>query len=125
MGEIWAFGSDIDSVVMPGQRMLSAISQSQQAVANNIANVNTPGYQAQRPNFQAMLESVDSPFETALSVKMGGGSEAMSLLNPPAGKVNLQQELMSMQDNVLKYNLVTTHLSKVLARLKEVAQVGR
>jgi flagellar basal-body rod protein FlgB len=72
----------------------------QRAIANNIANVNTPGYTAQRVSFEDAL---------AESVRSGSGVTTATLqrsLEPTdleGNNVNLDTETLSNIDTVLRY----------------------
>lgn len=118
------FGIRVDEIIAPGKHMLGALTQTQQATSNNIANVNTPGYKAQHPDFVSLIEQGNSPFETKLSMNMGP-SQAPSLFMPDTGKVDLQMEIMAAQDNLMRFGIVTQHLTKVFTRLKEANNIGR
>ena len=79
---------------------LDGLSARQRAIANNIANVNTPGYHAQRVSFEDAL---------AESVKQGSGAVAPTTresLDPTrldGNNVNLDTETVSNIDTVLRY----------------------
>ncbi|NJC21212.1 flagellar basal-body rod protein FlgB [Arthrobacter pigmenti] len=79
---------------------LDALSLRQRAIANNIANVNTPGFQAQRVSFEDVL---------ARSVANGDGVVKASMdrsLEPTrlnGSNVNLDTETLSNIDTVLRY----------------------
>lgn len=81
---------------------LDGLSQRQRAIADNIANVNTPGYHAQRVAFEAAL---------AASVQAGDGRAAAttSLSAEPTrlngNNVNLDTETLSSVDTNLRYQL--------------------
>jgi flagellar basal-body rod protein FlgB len=72
----------------------------QRAIANNIANVNTPGYTAQRVSFEDAL---------AESVRSGSGATTALIqrsLEPTdlqGNNVNLDTETLSNIDTVLRY----------------------
>ncbi|MBD8044731.1 flagellar biosynthesis protein FlgB [Arthrobacter sp. Sa2BUA2] len=83
------------------QSALNGLSLRQRAIANNIANVNTPGYHAQRVSFEDAL---------AKSVKAGSASftEASTArsLEPTrldGSNVNLDTETLSNIDTVLRF----------------------
>ncbi|QYF74655.1 flagellar basal body protein [Cryobacterium sp. PAMC25264] len=79
---------------------LDGLALRQRTIANNIANVNTPGYHAQRVSF-----------ETALAASVAGGdghasaSTARSLepTRLDGNNVNLDTETVSNIDTVLRY----------------------
>ncbi len=83
---------------------LDGLAARQRAVANNIANVNTPGYQAQRVSFEDAL---------AASVARGDGradvSTARSLepTREDGSNVNLDTETLSNIDTVLRYQFAS------------------
>jgi flagellar basal-body rod protein FlgB len=79
---------------------LDGLALRQRTIANNIANVNTPGYQAQRVSFEDAL---------AASVQAGDGHTAAATarsLEPTrldGNNVNLDTETVSNIDTVLRY----------------------
>ncbi|TJY71506.1 flagellar biosynthesis protein FlgB [Arthrobacter sp. CAU 1506] len=82
------------------QSALDGLAMRQRAIANNIANVNTPGYHAQRVQFEEAL---------AKSVARGDGSASASMdrsLEPTrldGSNVNLDTETLSNIETVLRY----------------------
>lgn len=82
------------------QSALDGLSLRQRVTANNIANVNTPGYHAQRVSFEDAL---------ARSVSNGDGSAAATTdrsLEPTrlnGSNVNIDTETLSNIDTVLRY----------------------
>jgi flagellar basal-body rod protein FlgB len=79
---------------------LDGLAMRQRAIAQNIANVNTPNYQAQRVQFEAAL---------ARSVQSGDGNVVATMaksLEPTkldGNNVNLDTETLSNVDTVLRY----------------------
>ncbi|HEV7848755.1 MAG TPA: flagellar basal body protein [Mycetocola sp.] len=79
---------------------LDGLALRQRAIANNIANVNTPGYTAQRVSFEDAL---------AASVRDGSGATTATVqrsLEPTdlqGNNVNLDTETLSNIDTVLRY----------------------
>ena len=94
---------------------LDGLSQRQQAIADNIANVNTPGYHAKRVQFENAL---------AASVAAGDGnvkattavSEEPTQLN--GNNVNLDTETLSNVDTVLRYQFASQALSSEYTGLR-------
>ncbi len=76
----------------------------QRVIANNIANINTPGYHAQRVEFENAL---------AASVKSGSGQVAPTVarsLEPTrldGSNVNLDTETLSNIDTVLRFQFAS------------------
>ncbi|MDB5937273.1 MAG: flagellar biosynthesis protein FlgB [Massilia sp.] len=83
---------------------LDGLALRQRAIANNIANVNTPNYHAKRVSFELAL---------AQSVAAGDGHTAAttaSSLEPTqlnGNNVNLDTETLSNVDTVLRYQFAT------------------
>ena len=79
---------------------LDGLALRQRTIANNIANVNTPNYHAQRVSFEKAL---------AQSVSAGSGTVAASTArsmdptNVNGNNVNLDTETLSNIDTVLRY----------------------
>jgi flagellar basal-body rod protein FlgB len=79
---------------------LDGLAARQRAVANNIANVNTPGYRAQRVSFEDAL---------AKSVAQGDGAtrattaRSLEPTRQDGSNVNLDTETLSNIDTVLRY----------------------
>jgi flagellar basal-body rod protein FlgB len=120
-------GVNIDASISPLGNALSGLTKMQQATADNIANVNTPGYKAKRPELANVLGLSDNPYETSLAQRMGS-SQLSSLLQTPDntdGKVNVQQEFLAMQKNLLMFNLVSKRLTTIITNLKASGNVGR
>ncbi|PFG30612.1 flagellar basal body rod protein FlgB [Paramicrobacterium agarici] len=83
---------------------LDGLSMRQRAIADNIANINTPGYHAKRVQFEE---------ELAASVADGNGSVTASVgesLEPTrldGNNVNLDTETLSNIDTVLRYQFAS------------------
>lgn len=83
---------------------LDGLALRQRSIANNIANVNTPGYHARRVEFESAL---------AKSVAEGNGQVTASTsasLEPTrldGSNVNLDTETLSNIDTVLRYQFAT------------------
>jgi flagellar basal-body rod protein FlgB len=83
---------------------LDGLALRQRAIANNIANVNTPNYHAKRVSFEDAL---------AKSVTAGDGHAAATTATslepaqPNGNNVNLDTETLSNVDTVLRYQFAT------------------
>ncbi|MGV9768950.1 flagellar basal body rod protein FlgB [Microbacterium sp. NPDC003461] len=83
---------------------LDGLSQRQRAIADNIANVNTPGYHAKRVQFEDAL---------ARSVAEGSGvaeattAESLEPTRLNGNNVNLDTETLSNIDTVLRYQFAS------------------
>ncbi|ARC55696.1 Flagellar basal body rod protein FlgB [Frondihabitans sp. 762G35] len=96
---------------------LDGLSMRQKAIANNIANINTPGYTAERVSFEDAL---------AASVDAGNGSAAPSMsrsMEPTredGNNVNLDTETLSNTTTVLQYQFATQAENNVLTSVRAV-----
>lgn len=94
---------------------LNALSLRQRAIANNIANVNTPGYQARRVDFESAL---------AASISQGSGEAVASTnrsLEPTrldGSNVNLDTETLSNVDTLLRYQFATQAASGTFSSIR-------
>jgi flagellar basal-body rod protein FlgB len=97
------------------QFALDSVVQQQQTIANNIANVDTPGYQADQVTFESSL---------ANAVASGGEATAESV---PEGlssgtngnNVSLPTEMTLMQENDLQNQTVVNSLDDQFALLSD------
>lgn len=98
------------------EHALDMRSTNQRVIAANLANINTPGYQAQRMDFAASmaraLDDVDHP-------------EIIGPTGDPAGSldgnnVDLEGELAAMNRNKTMYSLTAQILA---ARLRQITTI--
>jgi len=88
---------------------LDAASLNHQAIANNIANVNTPGYAPARVNFEAQLDSIRQTLSEGGRVQanmLSGIQPVMERAQPlPAGDhtANLDMETAQLAENTVHY----------------------
>ena len=100
---------------------LDGLSLRQRAIADNIANVNTPGYHAQRVQFEEAL---------AASVQAGDGHAAASTsisVEPTrtnGNNVNLDTETLSNVDTVLRFQFASQALNTQFAGLRSALRTS-
>jgi flagellar basal-body rod protein FlgB len=98
---------------------LSGLSARQKAIANNIANIETPGYQAQKVKFEDALASAvaggDSPAGVAPSTAL---SLEPTRLN--GSNVNLDEETLSQEDTSMRYQLAIRAMNSQYDQLRTV-----
>lgn len=83
---------------------LDGLSQRQRAIADNIANVNTPNYHAKRVLFEdALAESVAE----GSGVVAATVAESLEPTRLDGSNVNLDTETLSNIDTVLRYQFAT------------------
>jgi flagellar basal-body rod protein FlgB len=88
---------------------LSGLAQRQRVTADNIANVNTPGFLAGRVDFESSLAASLRNGETP---QINGGTVARSLepTNTNGNNVNLDAETLIATETGLRYQLALNAL---------------
>lgn len=126
------------------ERSLDALSMRHSAVANNIANVNTPGHQKMEVNFEealidAVARSTPKPLDGEESfmdgmeitsphpsvmlswqpslTKVGNGAQRLD-----GNGTAVETEMSGMAYNAVKYNALVSVVAKEFQLLKSVAQ---
>jgi flagellar basal-body rod protein FlgB len=111
-----------DNATMTLHRALDALNQRQQAIASNVANLETPGYIAREVSFEASLRSaarIGSPEDADVSVSK---SLAPTRLN--GNNVNIDMELLAGSETALQQQLVVQGLNAKYQMLR-TAITGR
>jgi flagellar basal-body rod protein FlgB len=88
---------------------LSGLAERSRVTADNIANINTPGFLAGRTDFESALKNSLSSGETPT---ISGGSVARSLepTNTNGNNVNLDDETVIATETGLRYQLALNAL---------------
>jgi flagellar basal-body rod protein FlgB len=108
---------------LAAKKTLDAVAVRQEAIANNIANLETPGYKRVdlSPNFRAELDracaSGDAKQIAALKPSLAVDSSAVA--NSRDGNtVSLENEMMQLSQNAMTHTLETQMVSSMLMRIK-------
>ena len=119
---------------------LDGLAQRQQVHAENLANVDTPGYRARAVNFEGELSSAmaqaqahgaeSSMFAAAPGI---GSSSANDARNGAAfsvsrtnGPVDRQAEVHAMMNDNIRYRVLTQQVTNRLSELRSVlSEMGR
>lgn len=120
------------------EKALNAASLRQQVISNNIANINTAGYQGQTVSFEGHLrEALDAEAGNAEENPVAGavdpefangdtGGWTKASLRPQVeaqdGKLNINNEMSSLAKNQIMYNALATKISGVYGALKWVVE---
>lgn len=83
---------------------LNGLSLRQRAIADNIANINTPDYHAKRVQFEAALADSIAAGDGGASATVGTSLEPTRL---NGNNVNLDTETLSSIDTMLRYQFAT------------------
>ena len=97
---------------------VAGLSARQNAIANNIANIETPGYKARKVEFEGALQGAiaqgQSPDSVAPSTET---SLEPSQLN--GNNVNLDEETLSHIDTTMRYQLTLRALDSKYGMLRD------
>ena len=118
-----------DPNYLAGKKTLDAIALRQEAIATNIANLETPGYRRVdlAPTFQAELEraSAAGDVRQLSALKPTLASDATAVPNSRDGNtVNLETEMLHLNQNTLAHAVETQLVSAQLLKLR-LAITGR
>jgi flagellar basal-body rod protein FlgB len=83
---------------------LSGLSARQRVIADNIANINTPGYRAGRVEFEDALRSaIADGDDAAVTPEV---ARSLEPARPDGNNVNLDEETLDNVDTGLRYSLM-------------------
>ncbi len=97
---------------------VAGLSARQAAIANNIANIETPGYQARKVEFEEALASAVKRGDSPAGVR----PNVTSSLEPTrlnGSNVNLDEETLSHIDTTMRYQLTMRALDGKYSMLRE------
>jgi flagellar basal-body rod protein FlgB len=108
---------------LSAKKTLDAVALRQEAINNNLANLETPGYKRVdlAPSFEQQLERASSSNDaqqlSSLTPSLAVDTTAKSM-SKDGNTVNLEQELTRMNQNAMTHSLETQMVSKMLAKLR-------
>ena len=97
---------------------VTGLSARQSAIANNIANVETPGYKARKVKFEEALQGAVAHGESPSGVT----PSVQSSLEPTrlnGNNVNLDEETLSHIDTTMRYQLTLRALDSKYGLLRD------
>ncbi|MEK7440342.1 MAG: flagellar basal body rod protein FlgB [Chloroflexota bacterium] len=129
--------NDITTQVL--QNALSGLNKRQQVIGHNIANAETPGYQALAVNFENQLQRaltvnqnptlertdalhLATPAPRALGAQVDARQNSSMRLD--GNNVDIDLEMSQLAETSIQYQSLTQLVSKKLALLKSIA-IGR
>lgn len=123
------------------QKGLDASSLKQQVIANNVANINTPGYKKQDVSFEDEFKrAIDNKYDASMLQTdprhLPGGSSLDSVgitVNTMGGtsmrydgnNVDIDEEMSELAENNIRFNALAQLMSGRLSSLKTVINGGR
>lgn len=102
-------GAISDSVTAALHSAINGLDARQRVIASNIANVETPGYQARTVNFEDSLRAAIAGGEPSSASYSVSASLAPTRSN--GNNVNIDFELLAERENVLHQRLVVQALN--------------
>jgi flagellar basal-body rod protein FlgB len=102
---------------------LSGLAERQRVTADNIANVNTPGFLAGRTDFESALRN---SLSTGTAPTVSGGTVARSLdpTNVNGNNVNLDSETVIATETGLRYQLALNALDGKYSLLRSALKTS-
>lgn len=125
-----------DDALRAGKAGLDGLALRQSIISRNLANLDTPGYQAQTVDFESALQSALRSSDQRLSLAathpahLGPASREpeFQVRSRPGGtpradgnNVDIDVELSQMAESGLRYQALTQSISKKLLLLKNIA----
>lgn len=101
--------------------LLSAVSDRQQMLANNLTNVKTPGYVRQDMDFNSVMKHLRNP----QSAKPLDKVIEQATFRDEENHFSYESELTEMSKNHLYYILLTKINGHIYQHLEEATQSGR
>jgi len=108
---------------LTAKKTLDAVALRQEAINNNLANLETPGYKRVdlAPNFENELERAssanDSQQISSLTPSLAVDNTAKAV-SKDGNTVSLEKELMRMNQNAMTHSLETQMVSSMLAKMR-------
>lgn len=112
------------------EKMLDVSSVKHKVIANNIANVNTPGYKKMEVSFADQLEKVlnkDSmnKFDTLQPKIVISKEDSSGTVRNDGNNVDMDKEVSSLVKNTLTYSIYTQLLAKKYEGIKSAIEGSR
>ena len=112
------------------EKMLDVSSVKHKVIANNIANVNTPGYKKMEVSFADQLEKVlnkDSmnKFDTLQPKIVISKEDTSETARNDGNNVDMDKEVSSLVKNTLTYSIYTQLLAKKYEGIKSAIEGSR
>jgi flagellar basal-body rod protein FlgB len=119
----------IDSIVTDiGAKSLDALWMRSNAISDNIANEDTPGYSAKSVSFEDQLSSAlsgGSITESELSGINPVESQDQGTYGADGNGVDIEQQMVALTQNQLQYSYMERAVSDNLGLLMTAAKEGR
>ncbi|MBE7444449.1 MAG: flagellar basal body rod protein FlgB [Planctomycetia bacterium] len=112
------------------EKMLDVSATKHKVIANNIANINTPGYKKMEVSFAEQLEKVikdtsASKFDAFQPKIVVSKEDTNVAVRNDGNNVDMDKEVSALMKNTLSYNVYTQLLSKKMDLVKSAIENSR
>lgn len=107
---------------------LQRTTQRHALIANNLANVNTPGFKRKDMDFNIVLDSKLHPADVRVQQHAQEEDQRQSdltSLRQDGNNVDLEREVMAMSESELRYETLTDLTSEYFGGLKSAIREGK
>jgi flagellar basal-body rod protein FlgB len=101
------------------EKAMDAYAMRQKAIASNVSNIDTPGYKRLEVSFEDKLQEAQ---ETGLDKNL---DNVNAEVNETDDKPIIEDELMEMADNQLRYRTVSKSIRHSFGMLRQAIREGR
>ena len=110
-----------DNVHIALERAIEGAGMRQQALAANLANVNTPGYRRQDVDFHTVLQAAMPGGRDALAAtQIAPAVDAAAPMRPDGNSVDVDAESANLAQNALEYEA----LAQVLRARGDIIEIA-
>lgn len=119
---------ELDPTLIALDRALQASGMRQQSIANNIANVNTPGFKRSDVSFDGVLEEAlgnGASNEELQSLSPEVSVDSSTTMRVDGNNVDIDREMANLAENNIRYNALVQIAAKRMSTLKNLIQETR
>src|SRR5574344_1503269 len=103
-------------------KILDVISVRQQAIGDNLANIDTPGYVRKDVDFGKYIDSMHTPCETDLAKRLG---KSVIMEQQQVQEITPATALMELQKHAILYTMAPRRMSNIITEMKTAVSVGK
>ena len=112
------------------EKMLDVSAIKHKVIANNIANINTPGYKKMEISFSDQLEKVikdtsSDKFDTIQPKIVIAENDNNDTVRNDGNNVDMDKEISALMKNTLSYNIYSQLLAKKMELVKSAIENSR
>jgi len=104
---------------------LDAAGMRQQAIAQNIANANTPGYQRIGVSFESRIEDLKQAVQLGQAPSLAAYQPVFETVGAAGEPVALDTEMAALSENTLHHQALLKALNKHLALIGTAINEGK